>query len=121
MNKKYKTNDFNFKLPEDQIAQTPLEKRDESKLLCVEKKSQKVNHFKFKELQKLLNKNHLLVINNTKVRQARFWGYRESGGQVEILLLSPQTNTNWIALLNPSKRLKENETIIINLAAIHNS
>ena len=79
--------DFNFDLPEDLIAQTPLESRDRSRLLCMDRFSGELMHRRFYELPGLLRKGDCLVLNDSRVLPARLLGVRESGGAVEVLLL----------------------------------
>jgi len=79
--------DFNFELPEDLIAQTPLESRDRSRLLCMDRFSGELMHRRFYELPGLLRKGDCLVLNDSRVLPARLLGVRESGGAVEVLLL----------------------------------
>jgi len=79
--------DFNFDLPEDLIAQTPLESREQSRLLCMDRISGGLMHHRFYELPGLLRKGDCLVLNDSRVLPARLLGVRESGGVVEVLLL----------------------------------
>lgn len=80
--------DFDYELPKELIAQTPAEKRDHSRLMVLDRKTQTISHDYFYNLQKYLNPDDLLVFNQTKVFPARLYGKKESGGGVEILLLS---------------------------------
>jgi len=79
--------DFNFNLPEDLIAQTPLENREQSRLLCMDRHSGELMHRRFYELPGLLRNGDCLVLNDSRVLPARLLGSRESGGAVEVLLL----------------------------------
>lgn len=106
-----KTEDFNYDLPEDLIAQTPLEKRSESRLMVL-KKDGEIEHKKFYNIIDYLNKGDALVINDTKVIPARLIGIKESTGAViELLLLNDLGNNIWECLAKPQKRLKK-DTII---------
>lgn len=107
-----KTEDFNYDLPEDLIAQTPLEKRSESRLMVL-KKDGEIEHKKFYNIIDYLNKGDALVINDTKVIPARLIGTKESTGAViELLLLNDLGNNIWECLAKPQKRLKK-DTIIV--------
>ncbi|MBQ7677467.1 MAG: tRNA preQ1(34) S-adenosylmethionine ribosyltransferase-isomerase QueA [Lachnospiraceae bacterium] len=82
-----KVSDFDYELPEELIAQDPLADRSSSRLMCLDRASGAVSHHIFSEITDFLKKGDCLVINNTKVIPARLFGRRESGGQVELLLL----------------------------------
>jgi len=82
-----KTSDFYFELPEELIAQTPLEQRDGSRLLCLDKTSGEVRHRMFTDLPDLLNPGDCLVMKDSRVIPARLYGKRETGGAVELMLL----------------------------------
>ncbi|MCK5310837.1 MAG: tRNA preQ1(34) S-adenosylmethionine ribosyltransferase-isomerase QueA [Desulfobacteraceae bacterium] len=83
----YSLKDYNFDLPQERIAQSPMEKRDESRLLLLKKETGLVSHYFFKDITDLLKKGDLLVINNTKVIPARLKGKKETGGKVEVLII----------------------------------
>ncbi len=101
-----KTNDFDYELPSELIAQTPLEKRDESRLLVLDKETGEVEHKKFYDIINYLNKGDALVINDTKVIPARIIGIKaETGTVIELLLLKDLGDT-WECLAKPQKRLK---------------
>jgi S-adenosylmethionine:tRNA ribosyltransferase-isomerase len=78
---------FNYHLPPELIAQQPLARRDQARLLELDKKSGQLRHYKFSDLTKLLQAGDVLVFNNSKVIPARLLGNKPSGGQVEIFLL----------------------------------
>lgn len=84
--------DFNYDLPEELIAQEPVEPRDSSRLMIVDRKTQTIKHDIFRNFQKYLSKNDLLVFNNSKVFPARLRGTKESGGKVEVLLLKKHSS-----------------------------
>lgn len=86
--------DFDYDLPKELIAQTPSEKRDHSRLMIVDRTTQKISHDYFYNLKKYLKPDDLLVFNQTKVFPARLYGKKESGGGVEILLLS-ESEGSW--------------------------
>ena len=107
-----KTDDFDFDLPERLIAQTPLLKRDESKLLVLDKKTGAVEHHIFKDIIDYLNPGDTLVLNDTKVIPARLYGVKEdTGACIEILLLKEHDNGNWECLVKPAKRVHINTII----------
>jgi len=103
-----KKNDFFFKLPEELIAQTPLEDRERSRLLCVDRYSGQLEHRHFYELPALVKKGDCLVLNDSRVLPARLFGNRETGGAVEVLLLRDLqfATTTWECLVKPGKRIK---------------
>lgn len=102
-----KTSDFDYELPEELIAQTPMEPRDHSRLLVYHRKDGSVEHKYFYDIIDYLNPNDALVINNTKVIPARLLGVKEETGvPVEVLLLRRQNATDWEALVRPGRRLK---------------
>lgn len=99
--------DFNFDLPEELIAQDPLEDRSSSRLLVLNKDTGETEHKIFKDIIDYLKPGDCLVINNTKVIPARLIGEREgTGAKVEILLLKRQENDTWEALVKPGKKAK---------------
>lgn len=101
------TADFDFDLPEELIAQTPLEKRDSSRLLIVNKKTGQTEDQHFDAIIDQLNPGDALVMNNTRVLPARLYGQKpETGGHVELLLLKNTQGDDWEVLAKPAKRLK---------------
>ena len=90
-----KTSDFDYDLPEKYIAQTPIEPRDASRLLVLDRSSGKVEHTVFREIGKYLKPNDLLVINETRVIPARLFGHKLTGGKVEVLLLKQLDSQLW--------------------------
>ena len=102
-----KTDDFDYYLPEELIAQTPLEKRDESRLLVLDKETGEITHEKFNNIISYLNKGDVLVINNTKVLPARLIGVKEdTNAVIEVLMLKDLGNNTWECLSKPAKRVK---------------
>lgn len=98
---------FDFYLPEDLIAQTPLANRDESKLLVLNKATGKIDHHKFKEIINYLEMGDALVLNDTKVLPARLLGHKkETGAKIEVLLLKQLENDRWETLVKPGKKLR---------------
>lgn len=99
--------DFYYHLPEELIAQTPLEKRDSSRMLVLDKTSGKVSHSRFYNLIDYLNEGDLLVMNNSRVLPARIFGTRkDTGSSVEFLLLKQIENNKWETLVKPGKKAK---------------
>lgn len=109
-----KTSDFDYYLPEELIAQTPIEPRDHSRLLVYNRAEDKIYHKKFYNLKDFLKKGDLLVRNNTRVLPARMYAYTEHGGKVEILLLKRFNLTEWEVLVKPGKKAKPGTKLIIS-------
>lgn len=101
-----KTKDFYFDLPEEQIAQTPLEQRDQSKLMYLDKKSGVIKHHIFSDVLDLLQAGDCLVLNNTRVLPARIYGSKDTGATVEFLLLKQVEKDVWECLVKPGKKAK---------------
>ena len=102
-----KTSDFYYDLPQELIAQTPIEPRDESRLMVVDKNTGEVTHKIFKDLIDYLNPNDCLILNDTRVIPARIYGVKkETGAVVEFLLLKQSENNVWECLCKPGKRAK---------------
>lgn len=98
--------EFDYELPEELIAQTPSEKRDECKMMVLDKATQKIENKHFYDIVDYLDENCILVLNNTKVIPARLFGHKETGALIEIFLLKDKGNKLWEALIKPSKRVK---------------
>ena len=107
-----KTSDFYFDLPEELIAQTPLEKRDASRLLCLDKVTGEIQHRVFSELPELLREGDCLVMNDSRVLPARLLGARESGGAVEVLLLRNLGGGRWECLTRPGRKTKPGTKLV---------
>ena len=90
-----KVSDFNYDLPKELIAQVPIEKRDESRLMVLDRKKKTIEHRKFKDIIEYLNPGDVLVRNNTKVIPARIYGKKETGANVEFLLLNNIEGDIW--------------------------
>lgn len=102
-----KTSDFDYHLPEELIAQTPIEPRDHSRLLVYHRQDNTIEHKHFYDIVDYLRPGDALVINETKVLPARLLGAKEDTGvPVEVLLLRRQNATDWEALVRPGRRLK---------------
>ena len=102
-----KTSDFFYELPEELIAQTPIEPRNSSKLMILNKKTGEIQHRIFSDLTSCLNENDCLVLNDTRVIPARIYGVKEdTGAVVEFLLVAQKENDVWECLCKPGKRAK---------------
>ena len=101
-----KKSSYNYYLPEELIAQYPLQKRDESRLLCLDKNTGNIEHHIFSDLPNLLRKDDILVLNKTKVIPARLKGKKSNGVNVEIFLLNRIEDNVWECLVKPGRRLK---------------
>lgn len=105
--------DFDYDLPEELIAQDPLEDRSSSRLMVLDKKTGEVSHHVFKEIVKYLRPGDCLVLNNTKVIPARLFGVKEGTmAKIEILLLKRRQNDVWETLVKPGKKAKPGTRII---------
>ena len=103
-----KVSDFDYYLPEELIAQTHLEKRDESRLLVLDKKTGEIEHKHFYDIIDYLNKGDTLVLNDTKVLPARLIGVKEeTSAVIEVLLLKNLEGDKWECLVKPARRIKE--------------
>ena len=103
--------DFDYDLPSDLIAQTPLEHRDASRMLLLNRREQSWIDSSFKEFTRYLRPNDVVVVNNSRVIPARLTGNRETGGQVEIFLVRELENQIWEALVRPGSRLKQGSKV----------
>jgi len=102
-----KTSDFYFDLPEELIAQVPIKERDRSRLLILDKETGKIQHRIFKDILNYLNKGDCLVLNDTRVIPARLFGVKDTGANVEFLLLKRIDKDRWQTLVKPGKRAKK--------------
>ena len=107
-----KVSDFNYDLPEELIAQTPLEKRDESRLMVLDRKNQTIEHKTFKDIVDYLEPGDVLVRNNTKVIPARLYGKKETGANVEFLLLNNIEKDIWESIVRPGNKLHVGTKVI---------
>jgi S-adenosylmethionine:tRNA ribosyltransferase-isomerase len=106
-----RTEQLDYELPPELIAKEPVELRDHCRLLVLHRDTGQIEHRTFYEIGEYLTAGDCLVLNTTKVRKARLFGQRQSGGRVEALLLRPQDETTWVALCRPAARLKPGERI----------
>ena len=98
--------DFYYDLPEELIAQTPIEKRDESRLMVLNRKDQSIEHKQFKDIIDYLEPGDCLVRNNTKVIPARLYGKKATGAKIEFLLLNQIEGDVWESIVRPGHKLK---------------
>ena len=106
-----KTSDFDYQLPHELIAQTPLEPRDHSRLMVVHRDDGSIEHRQFFEITEFLRPGDVMVLNDSRVIPARLMGQRQSGGKTEVLLLRRLEAGLWEALVRPSKRIRSGEKI----------
>lgn len=107
-----KLSDFVYDLPEERIAQTPIEPRDHSRLMVLDRASNTIEHKHFYDVIDYLNPGDVLVINETRVIPARLLGTRPSGGACEILLLKQLAPKRWETLVRPGKKLRPGAEVI---------
>ena len=107
-----KTHDFWYDLPEELIAQTPLQKRDSSRLLVMDRVSGAVNHRHFYDVLDYLQPGDCLVMNDSRVLPARLLGHRPTGGAVELLLLRDLGNKQWECLAKPGRKLQAGQEVL---------
>ena len=106
--------DFDYDLPKELIAQTPIEPRDASRLLVMDKKTGALEHRHFYNLPEYLRPGDVLVFNDTRVMPARLHGTKTTGAHVEVFLLTRKNNTDWEVLVKPGKKLQEGAEIIFS-------
>ena len=106
-----KTSDFYYDLPQELIAQTPLDRRDESRLMTLDKRTGETAHQHFYDLPNLLRPGDCLVLNNSRVLPARLIGHRPTGGACEVLLLTDKGDNIWECLVRPGRKLREGAEI----------
>ena len=107
-----KVSEFNYDLPEELIAQTPIEKRDESRLMVLDRGKQTIEHKTFKDIIDYLEPGDCLVRNNTKVIPARIYGKKETGAKVEFLLLNNIEGDIWESIVRPGNKLHVGTKVI---------
>ena len=108
-----KVSEFNYELPEELIAQTPLEKRDESRLMVLNKNNQSIEHRIFRDILDYLKPGDVLVRNNTKVIPARIYGKKETGANIEFLLLKNIEGDIWESIVRPGNKLHVGTKVIL--------
>ncbi len=108
----YKTSDFFYDLPEELIAQTPLEKRDTSRLMVLDRTTGETAHKHFYDIMDYLNPGDCLVMNDSRVLPARLLGHRPTGGAVELLLLRDLGDKKWECLCKPGRKMQVGSEVI---------
>ena len=101
-----KKSDFDFELPEELIAQTPIQQRDHSRLMHLDKQTGEISHEHFYDLPRFLKKGDCLVLNDSRVLPARLIGCRSTGGSVELVLLRDLGEGRWECLSRPGRKTK---------------
>ena len=115
-----KTSDYYYELPQELIAQDPLEDRSSSRLMVLDKETGAVSHHVFREITSFLNPGDCLVLNNTRVIPARLMGAREeTGGAVEVLLLKRRTGDVWECLVKPGKKARPGTRLVFGDGLLH--
>lgn len=105
--------DFDYHLPEELIAQTPLKDRTSSRLLVLDRQMKNMTHEHFSDIKKYLKPGDCLVLNNTKVLPARLYGIKEdTGAKIEVLLLHQQEEDTWEVLTKPAKKVKKGTVLV---------
>ncbi|MCZ0702371.1 S-adenosylmethionine:tRNA ribosyltransferase-isomerase [Natronobacillus azotifigens] len=112
--------DFDFDLPEELIAQTPLKDRTSSRLLVMNRANETIEHRHFRDIIDYLNPGDCLVLNDTKVLPARLYGSKkDTGAKIEILLLHQQEDDVWEVLVKPAKKIKSGTEIVFGHGQLH--
>lgn len=106
--------EFDYILPEELIAQMPADKRENSKMLVLDKNDKTIEHKHFFDIVDYIDNNSILVLNNTKVIPARLYGHKDTGAKIEVFLLESKDGNNWSCLIKPSKRVKPDNLITIS-------
>jgi len=106
------TSDFFYELPQELIAQTPLQQRDSSRLLVLNKQTGEIEHRNFYHILEHLHEGDCLVMNNSRVLPARLLGHRPTGGAAELLLLTQKEGDIWECLARPGRKLREGAEVI---------
>ncbi len=112
-----RTTDFDFHLPPRLIAQEPAPRRDDSRLLVLDRASRSIRHSRFHRLTDHLRTGDVLVLNDSRVIPARLRGHKTSGGEIEILLLEPAGENRWTVMLRPGKRVREGTPLLFGTDA----
>ncbi len=105
-----RTDDFDFDLPEELIASRPAERRDDSRMLVINRAEQSITHAKFKDIQDYLNPEDLLVLNNTRVVRARYFSDDE---KIELVRVAKESPTLWRCMVRPGKRMKVGREVVV--------
>ncbi len=106
--------EFDYTLPENLIAQKPADKRENSRMLVLNRSGQTLQHKNFFDIVDYIDDNCVLILNNTKVMPARLYGVKETGAKIEVFLLKEKENKQWEVLIKPSKRVKVGTVVKIS-------
>ena len=107
--------EFDYELPEELIAQKPSEKRENSKMMVLDRENHQILHKNFFNIVDFLDENCVLILNNTKVMPARLYGHKDTGAKIEVFLLKKYDSENrWEVLIRPSKRVKVGTVIKVS-------
>lgn len=106
--------EFDYTLPEELIAQTPAEKREDSRMMVLGVNDKTIQHRHFYDIVDLLGDSCVLILNNTKVIPARLYGFKDTGAKIEVFLLKEKENKKWEVLIKPSKRVKAGTLVKIS-------
>ncbi|MBL6723015.1 MAG: tRNA preQ1(34) S-adenosylmethionine ribosyltransferase-isomerase QueA [Candidatus Margulisbacteria bacterium] len=109
-----KLSDFDFFVPDELIAQSPIENRDESRLLHYNRSSTSIKHHKFKEFCSIIPPNSVLVFNNTKVIKARVLATKSTGATIECFFLHPLSATTWTVMLKNGRKVSEGDSLVVH-------
>ncbi len=111
MGSTFRTADFDYEYPPDAVAQHPLPDRSASRLLVLDRKTDTVHHRTFRQFPDLLGAGDVLVLNTSRVIPARLKGVRDNGREAEVLLVHPEPDGQWLAMVHPGGKLKAGRTI----------
>lgn len=106
--------EFDYELPQELIAQTPSEKRENARMMVLDRREETIENRHFYDIVDYFDENDVIVLNNTRVIPARLYGHKETGALLEVFLLKQIAGKTWQVLLNPSKRVKEDMIIKIS-------
>lgn len=107
--------EFDYKLPEELIAQTPAEQRDSCRLMVIDRETDNIEHRHFYDIKEYLNPGDCLVLNDSRVIPARLFGIKEkTGAHIELLLIKRIEGDKWESMVRPGKRLKEGDTVVLD-------
>jgi S-adenosylmethionine:tRNA-ribosyltransferase-isomerase (queuine synthetase) len=105
--------DFDYELPKELIAQFPPKRRDESRLMVLDRDGGDIRETHFSNFPRFLQEGDILVVNETRVIPARIFGRKKSGGLVEVFLVRRHAGKRWVAMLRPADRLRAGETVLV--------
>ena len=114
MEDKFSINEYDYELPKELIAQVPSEKRENCRMMVLDRVKKSVEHKHFYDITDYFDENDVIVLNNTKVIPARLFGRKNTGAHIEVFLLKQISDKVWEVLINPSKRVKEESIIEIS-------